>query len=273
MSKAIDLNLINTFIVVTECLSYTKAADKLGVTQPAISASIKRLERTTNTKLFTKRGRNIELTSTAQKWLPQLQQALSVIDSVITQPAPYNVYCSNIYPAQQSKLENVFFHESTLSENHLFSLLYSNEADLLLGDIESREASIIVEDVCREPCVVICRNGHPRINEHISTEMLSDEKHCVLASKWSFDTEFEKHLGLIVKSNNIDSIASNYLGILTHVAQSDCIGVIPLSLAKKWGKTFNIKLFTSPFGACFIQYQIAYHQRKVNCKRHGAMRA
>ncbi|MDG2658563.1 LysR family transcriptional regulator, partial [Vibrio parahaemolyticus] len=55
MSKAIDLNLINTFIVVTECLSYTKAADKLGVTQPAISASIKRLERTTNTKLFTKR--------------------------------------------------------------------------------------------------------------------------------------------------------------------------------------------------------------------------
>ncbi|MDF5657825.1 LysR family transcriptional regulator, partial [Vibrio parahaemolyticus] len=65
MSKAIDLNLINTFIVVTECLSYTKAADKLGVTQPAISASIKRLERTTNTKLFTKRGRNIELTSTA----------------------------------------------------------------------------------------------------------------------------------------------------------------------------------------------------------------
>ncbi|MCA2471026.1 MULTISPECIES: LysR family transcriptional regulator, partial [Vibrio] len=173
MSKAIDLNLINTFIVVTECLSYTKAADKLGVTQPAISASIKRLERTTNTKLFTKRGRNIELTSTAQKWLPQLQQALSVIDSVITQPAPYNVYCSNIYPAQQSKLENVFFHESTLSENHLFSLLYSNEADLLLGDIESREASIIVEDVCREPCVVICRNGHPRIGDHISTEMLS----------------------------------------------------------------------------------------------------
>ncbi|WP_257968336.1 LysR family transcriptional regulator [Vibrio parahaemolyticus] len=257
MSKAIDLNLINTFIVVTECLSYTKAADKLGVTQPAISASIKRLERTTNTKLFTKRGRNIELTSTAQKWLPQLQQALSVIDSVITQPAPYNVYCSNIYPAQQSKLENVFFHESTLSENHLFSLLYSNEADLLLGDIESREASIIVEDVCREPCVVICRNGHPRIDDHISTEMLSDEK----------------HLGLIVKSNNIDSIASNYLGILTHVAQSDCIGVIPLSLAKKWGKTFNIKHFASPFGACFIQYQIAYHQRKVNCKRHGAMRA
>ncbi|TON85277.1 LysR family transcriptional regulator, partial [Vibrio parahaemolyticus] len=181
MSKAIDLNLINTFIVVTECLSYTKAADKLGVTQPAISASIKRLERTTNTKLFTKRGRNIELTSTAQKWMPQLQQALSVIDSVITQPAPYNVYCSNIYPAQLSKLENVFFHESTLSENHLFSLLYSNEADLLLGDIESREASIIVEDVCREPCVVICRNGHPRIGDHISTEMLSDEKHCVLA--------------------------------------------------------------------------------------------
>ncbi|ENZ0707828.1 LysR family transcriptional regulator [Vibrio parahaemolyticus] len=44
MQKTIDLNLIHTFLVVTDTLSYTKAAAQLGVTQPAISASIKRLE-------------------------------------------------------------------------------------------------------------------------------------------------------------------------------------------------------------------------------------
>ncbi|WP_348254561.1 LysR family transcriptional regulator [Vibrio parahaemolyticus] len=44
MQKTIDLNLIHTFLVVTDTRSYTKAAAQLGVTQPAISASIKRLE-------------------------------------------------------------------------------------------------------------------------------------------------------------------------------------------------------------------------------------
>ncbi|TOB86089.1 LysR family transcriptional regulator, partial [Vibrio parahaemolyticus] len=57
MQKTIDLNLIHTFLVVTDTLSYTKAAAQLGVTQPAISASIKRLEEASKKKLFVKNGR------------------------------------------------------------------------------------------------------------------------------------------------------------------------------------------------------------------------
>ncbi|TOM45059.1 hypothetical protein CGH75_27275, partial [Vibrio parahaemolyticus] len=38
-----DLNLINTFLVVVEHKSYTKAAEHLGLTQPAISSAMKRL--------------------------------------------------------------------------------------------------------------------------------------------------------------------------------------------------------------------------------------
>ncbi|TNZ54939.1 LysR family transcriptional regulator, partial [Vibrio parahaemolyticus] len=67
MQKTIDLNLIHTFLVVTDTLSYTKAAAQLGVTQPAISASIKRLEEGSKKKLFVKNGRGIELTSTGQE--------------------------------------------------------------------------------------------------------------------------------------------------------------------------------------------------------------
>ncbi|TOM79113.1 LysR family transcriptional regulator, partial [Vibrio parahaemolyticus] len=72
MKKFIDLNLINTFLVVSESQSYTKAAAQLGVTQPAISASIKRLEQASNKKLFIKCGRGVELTHAAQELMPQL---------------------------------------------------------------------------------------------------------------------------------------------------------------------------------------------------------
>ncbi|MDF5591447.1 LysR family transcriptional regulator, partial [Vibrio parahaemolyticus] len=72
-----DLNLINTFLVVVEHKSYTKAAEHLGLTQPAISSAMKRLEQLTNKTLFVKKGRNIELTSTAQYWTPLFRRALT----------------------------------------------------------------------------------------------------------------------------------------------------------------------------------------------------
>ncbi|EJG0634039.1 LysR family transcriptional regulator [Vibrio parahaemolyticus] len=50
-----DLNLINTFLVVVEHKSYTKAAEHLGLTQPAISSAMKRLEQLTNKTLFVKK--------------------------------------------------------------------------------------------------------------------------------------------------------------------------------------------------------------------------
>lgn len=50
-----DLNLIQTFLVVAEFQSYTKAAEQLGLTQPAVSAAIKRLEQVVDKQLFVKK--------------------------------------------------------------------------------------------------------------------------------------------------------------------------------------------------------------------------
>ncbi|EOV0919438.1 LysR family transcriptional regulator [Vibrio parahaemolyticus] len=51
-----DFNLIQTFLIVAEYQSYSRAAEHLGLTQPAISASMKRLEKETNKSLFVKDG-------------------------------------------------------------------------------------------------------------------------------------------------------------------------------------------------------------------------
>lgn len=79
-----DLNLIQTFLVVAEFQSYTKAAEQLGLTQPAVSAAIKRLEQVVDKQLFVKKGRGITLTSAAYQLLPQFEQAVSIIDNAIT---------------------------------------------------------------------------------------------------------------------------------------------------------------------------------------------
>ena len=60
MSLALDD--LKNFITVTETLNVTRASEILGMTQPALSYSLKRLEREFGTELFIrlKNGKNAE---------------------------------------------------------------------------------------------------------------------------------------------------------------------------------------------------------------------
>ncbi len=57
---------VNTFLTVCESGNYTKAAEKLGLTQPAVTQHIKFLEDRYKVRLFVKEGKNMRLTATGE---------------------------------------------------------------------------------------------------------------------------------------------------------------------------------------------------------------
>ena len=57
---------MNTFIAVCQCLSYTKAAEQLHITQPAVSQHIHYLEQSYGVTLFQMQGRKIQLTAAGE---------------------------------------------------------------------------------------------------------------------------------------------------------------------------------------------------------------
>lgn len=59
---ALDLDLIRTFIAAAETLSFTRAAERLGVSQPRLSLLIRRLEDRLGFQLFVRAHRRVELT-------------------------------------------------------------------------------------------------------------------------------------------------------------------------------------------------------------------
>ncbi|MGD0782570.1 MAG: LysR family transcriptional regulator [Candidatus Aminicenantales bacterium] len=58
----LDLNQLHTFFVLARTLSFTEAARKLYVTQPAVSHALKKLEAGLNDKLLVRRGHRLALT-------------------------------------------------------------------------------------------------------------------------------------------------------------------------------------------------------------------
>ena len=72
-----NLEQIETFLVLSQIGNFTKAAEILNVTQPAVTARINNLEAELQTELFILRGRKISLTETGQTFLPYAQNILN----------------------------------------------------------------------------------------------------------------------------------------------------------------------------------------------------
>jgi DNA-binding transcriptional LysR family regulator len=71
------LEQLHIFVGVAETLSMTRAAERLNLTQPAVSAAIAALEQRHATQLFDRVGRRLELTEAGRLFLPEAREVLA----------------------------------------------------------------------------------------------------------------------------------------------------------------------------------------------------
>ena len=79
----VTLRQLRYFAVLGEELNYRRAAERLFITQPALSTAIKQLEHQFGVVLFHRNTREVALTDLGAAWLPQVQQALSGVEAVV----------------------------------------------------------------------------------------------------------------------------------------------------------------------------------------------
>jgi len=78
-----DLNLLPVFVTLMEERSVTRAAERLGITQPALSNALARLRVVMQDQLFIRERYGIQPTSIAEELAPVIAEALAKIDAAI----------------------------------------------------------------------------------------------------------------------------------------------------------------------------------------------
>ena len=105
----IPIELLRSFVVIQESGSFTKAAEALSLTQPAISAQIKRLQQLVGGEVFVRSGFGISLSEKgeivsryARRILAMNDQILSLTGTAVTAKSLRigipNVYASSLLP-------------------------------------------------------------------------------------------------------------------------------------------------------------------------------
>lgn len=90
----IPTDLLRTLISVVDLRSFTKAAQTLGVTQPAVSAQIKRLQSLLGCELLDKSAPGVSLTQRGAAVVAQARRLLAINDEIL--------HCSNGHGAVQT---------------------------------------------------------------------------------------------------------------------------------------------------------------------------
>jgi DNA-binding transcriptional LysR family regulator len=78
-----ELRHLRYFVAVAEELNFSRAAERLHVSQPPISQQIKQLEEEIRGRLFDRNKRWVRLTSAGRLFLEHARQVLAQLDSAV----------------------------------------------------------------------------------------------------------------------------------------------------------------------------------------------
>lgn len=159
----INLNLYKTFLSVYETKSISKTAEKLFVSQPAVSYNIKMLEKELDVALFSRKSNGVEPTSMAIELYSYIKSAVEIINSGQRSVKETKALLQgNIYLGVQTHIgkfflveyiqkfhnlyPNITFHIKSKSTSELVKMLEEGEIDIMIDSlpINSEKSKLIV---------------------------------------------------------------------------------------------------------------------------------
>lgn len=175
-----DLNLrdIRAFIAVAQAASFTRAAVRLHLSQPALTVQIRRLEETVGARLFDRNSRSVALTPVGRDLLPVLQKSLGDMEQVLhdaralgdgstgtVRLACLPSFAASVLPDLiqefRRELPDVSFQLRDVVASVVNALVRNEDVDVGLTGGELTDASLEVLYAGEDRLCVVCPEGHP----------------------------------------------------------------------------------------------------------------
>ncbi|WP_028863639.1 LysR family transcriptional regulator [Psychromonas aquimarina] len=278
MQHKFDFNLLVIFLEVYELRSITQAAESLGLTQPGVSGSLKRLQKVLNTELFIREGRGISPTNAAVQLAAQVSPAYNMINSALSNitgfdiqtPRTFLIYVNEaimdiLQPLVEKDPEmgncSIEFHLTPGNEEQLLHQLSLQKADLAIDIGKLNNMSYSNQLFYREGITLICRKDHPRISGEIDQQAYYQEKHITSKVRRSELYALDYFTEEVIQPRKISCESNSLLSLMALVSESDCISLTCNSMADKYAERFALQRVKPPFTTKPVLHNMLWHKR------------
>jgi DNA-binding transcriptional LysR family regulator len=274
-----DLNLLPVFMALMEERSVTRAAVRLGITQPALSNALNRLRDTLRDPLFIRERYGIKPTQFADEIAPVILETLARLDEVIigrqhfdpaTSTRQFNIAPNSfveivLMPSIIAKLRQqapgVKVSLIPFGNDLADTGVISGTTDMALGRIIDPPDNLIIQHLMDDGLACVVRADHPLIEDSMSREQYEQLRHVNVLPPGRLRVGVFQALERQGLRRELAISVTHFLAVPEIIAVTDYCATLPGLICQQIAKDPRLKVVPSPVDLGRFPVEIAWHVR------------
>lgn len=286
--NTVDLNLLVALDALIEERSVTRAAIRLGISQPAASRALSRLRRLFADALLVDGRTGYILSARAQEIRPALGRTLADVKKMLeTNPFDPAVAVGRV------RLLMPDFQAAALAPNLIIRLaneapaldldilplgmtvmeaLENDAADVAVGVFDDAPAGILRRRLYEDGFVTLMRAGHPAADRKLTLDRFLQLDHIVVSITGVGPAPVDTALAGIGHLRRVKVRVPSFLAAVEIVARSDLIMTLPSILAQAAAGLWRFAVLLPPLDLGNFAMSLLWHARHQDEPRHTWLR-
>jgi DNA-binding transcriptional LysR family regulator len=294
----LDLNLLRVFDAVMAERSITRAADRLALTQPAVSNALKRFRDAVGEELLTREAHGVRPTPYAERLWPQVRVALNRLRDAFepetfdprTASANFRIATADASAAsllpwviaeiEQSQAQ-VNLRVLPLTTRDPRALLERDEVDVAVGYFPEAVAALVAQGdeaslrhrrLHESEYVCVMRRNHPLAKAPLTLDAFCEAHHLLVSFSGRAHGFVDQALIAVGRTRRIVLTVNQFFTAGRVVAQSDLLTVLPASFLEATGYQSALVERPLPLRVDRIHVELLWHLRHDDDPAHQWLR-
>ena len=286
----LDLSLLASLDILLEEANVTRAAERLHISQPALSAQLARLREAIGDPLLvpSETGRGMVPTTRAQSLRGPLRAALAQIDALFgiqddfdpagaertfriaandNATAMIGIGLIRRFAGIGGKLRIAF---RDLAPAAAARALEQGSIDLMLASRRLIPAGLASVDLFEDRFRIAQRKGHPRGTGPVDLDSYCGGRHAIVSASGEFDSAVDAELARLSRRRQVVVAVSNYASVPMVLAATDYFCTLPERFLDRHAGTLDA--FDAPLALPRIALAMAWHPRSEADPAHRWLR-
>lgn len=279
--RKFDLNLMLVLNALSRDRSVTLAAQRLGMSQPTVSAALNRLRAVFQDELFVKTARGMEPTPRALELESAVAEVLEAVHGKILNCAPFDpattartfvviagelgqlVFVDRMLPALRKLAPRVRIRFIFPDAQERISALEDGRADLAMGYFPGfADRALFQQLLYSRSFVLVARADHPALcSGDLTRESFAQLQHVIVAMLSNLEETIESELRRQGIARNVAIELGHAAGAGELLAGSDLIAVLPESLAGIYCRSGRLRKWPVPVALPRYDVKQYWHRR------------
>lgn len=277
--RQVDLNLLVAFDAMAEHRSVTRAAESIGLSQPAMSAAVGRLRTLFNDALFVKTGAGMQPTPRAAELAGPVRRVVELVKAEILPGSAFDPrvddklftivtpdiaevhFLPQILATFATEAPNCRVRTLSMPRQAAAEALETGAAELAIGYLpDLQKAGFFLQKLFRNDYVCIVRGKHPAIGEKLTLKAYLAASHAVVSpdGREHLLDQFLQRRGL---ERRVLVGLSHFMSLLPIIESSDLVATVPRDLANICARHADIRIVDPPFKSPVVEVHQFWHRR------------